>query len=120
MTDMGHGPKGRPRGPWTGILLAVLTCGLYPFYWAYVTHNEIKQYSGVGVGGPLGLLIFFFGGVITMFLLPIEITEMTRRYGRQSTVSWRTGLWILLPLAGPLIWFLRVQRQLNDFWAAAP
>ena len=26
------------------------------------------------------------------------------------------GLWVLLPLIGPIIWFVQVQGALNEFW----
>ena len=53
---------------------------------------------------------------MTFFLLPIEIQGMLARTGRVSRVSALTGLWILLPLAGPIVWFVKVQGQLNEYW----
>ncbi len=34
--------------------LSVITLGLYGVYWAYTSHEDIKQHTGEGVGGPWG------------------------------------------------------------------
>ena len=36
--------------------------------------------------------------------------------GRQRTVQGLTGLWILLPLIGGIIWFVKTNGALNDYW----
>lgn len=115
-----YGPKGEQRSIGLSLLLFLLTCGLYGLYWAFMSHGEIKQHSGIGVGGIVGLLIFVVVSPVTMFLLPHEVKQLAETRRLQSRVSAKTGLWILLPLAGPIIWFIRVQRQLNEIWAAVP
>ena len=47
------GPLGRPRGIGFGILLYIVTFGIYGIYWIYKTCEEIKEHSGIGVGGSL-------------------------------------------------------------------
>ena len=27
-----------------------------------------------------------------------------------------TGFWLLLPLIGSIVWFVKVQGRLNDYW----
>lgn len=95
------------------ILVSIVTFGLYGVYWAYISHEEVKQYSGEGVGGPIGALIYFVAGIITLFLLPIEIKKMYEKDGQQSPVSAVTAFWILL-FAIP--WYVKCQAALNDFW----
>jgi hypothetical protein len=51
-----------------------------------------------------------------MFTIPNEIKNMYTREGRQSPVSALWGLWVLLPLIGNIIWYVKVQPALNDFW----
>ena len=114
----GFGPPGQIRGIGVSILLAIVTLGIYAYVWVWKTHDEIKRNSGVGVGGPLGFLIFFVGSPVTYFLLPSEIRQMLERYGQPSRVLGVTGLWLLLPIAGPFVWFVKVQGQLNDHWRA--
>ena len=76
----------------------------------------MKNHSGAGVGGAIGFLIYFFVAPVTFFLLPNQVEGMLGRAGRPSRVSAMTGLWILLPIAGPIIWFVKVQGQLNEYW----
>jgi hypothetical protein len=112
----GPGPLGKPRGIGVSILLAIVTLGIYTLVWAWKTHDEVKRHSGIGVGGPLGFVIFFLVSPVTYFLLPSEIRQMLERGRRPSRVRGLTGLWILLPLIGNIVWFVKVQGQLNDYW----
>lgn len=98
------------------ILLAIVTFGIYTYVWTWRTHAEIKEHSGLGAGGPVGFLIYFVVSPVTYFLLPNEVAGMLTRAGRTSRVSTLTGLWLLLPLAGPIVWFVKVQGQLNEYW----
>ncbi len=106
---------GKQRKIGLQILVAIVTVGLYGVYWAYSSHEEIKQYSGDGVGGVLGAVIYFFAGVITLFLLPIEIKKMYEKEGMTSPVSAATAFWVLL---FGIPWYVKCQSALNDFWAA--
>jgi hypothetical protein len=112
----GPGPVASPRSIGTCILLAVVTLGIYTFVWTWKTHDEIKRHSGSGVGGPLGFLIYFVISPVTYFLLAGEVRQMLALAGRPSRVKGTTGLWVLLPLLGPFIWFVKVQGQLNEYW----
>jgi hypothetical protein len=110
------GPPGKPRSIGTSILLAIVTLGIYTYVWTWKTHEEVKQHSGIGVGGAVGFLIYFVVGPVTFFLLPNEIEKMLRQAGRPSRVSTKTGFWVLLPLIGSIVWFVKVQGQLNEYW----
>jgi hypothetical protein len=114
----GFGPPGQIRSIGVCILLAIVTLGIYTYVWVWKTSDEIKNNSGVGVGGPVAFIIYFIVSPVTYFLLPSEVRQMLERYGQPSRVSGLTGLWILLPLAGPIVWFVKVQGQLNDHWHA--
>jgi Domain of unknown function (DUF4234) len=98
------------------ILLMIATCGIWGFFWTYRTSEDLKGYNRDGMGGVLGLVIYFLLSVVLMFTIPHEIEQMYRRDGRQSPVSAIWGLWFLLPLIGNIVWYLQVQRALNDFW----
>jgi Domain of unknown function (DUF4234) len=111
--------KGKQRGIGVSLLLFLVTFGIYGLVWAYKTHDEIKRSSGIGVGGLAGVLIFLLVAPVTLFLLPHEVKQLAERRHKTSRVSALTGLWILLPLIGPIVWFVKVQGQLNDIWAAA-
>lgn len=107
---------GTVRGVGVSILLAVVTLGVYTYFWVWWTHREIKAYSGEGIGGPLGFVLYFFISPVTWFLIPGEIQKMYEKEGERSPVGLAWGFWFLLPLIGAFIWFPRVQGALNAFW----
>ena len=116
------GTIGKQRSTGTCILLAIVTLGIYALVWVYSTANEMKQHSGTGLGGGLSLLLYILISPVTFFLHPSEVGGLYRRQGQPEPVSALTGLWILLPLAGPIVWFVKVNGALNRYWAgfAAP
>jgi hypothetical protein len=117
------GPLGQPRGIGFCILLAIVTLGIYSLYWVFKTQDEVKNHSGQGVGGVLGLVIWIVVGVVTWFLIPSEVGKMYKLDGREAPFSGWTGLWLLLPIVGAFVWFIKVQGALNRYWeskAASP
>jgi Domain of unknown function (DUF4234) len=122
-----RGPLGETRSIPLSILWAILTIGIYTFVWVYRTQEEIKRYSGNGIGGVIGLVIWLVVGIVTYFVVPSEVRYMYEDLdggGKGSSpVRGVTGLWVLLPIAGPFIWFFKVQGALNSYWeskGAAP
>jgi hypothetical protein len=109
---------GKIRSSLAVILLTIVTLGIYGLYWQYASFKELKQYSGEGIGGGLGLVLAIFISIVNIFLLPMEVGQLYKREGRPEPVSALTGLWILLPLVGWFIWLVKVQGRLNDFWSA--
>ena len=100
------------------ILLMIVTCGIWGFFWTYRTNEDLKQHNGDGVGGALGIVIYFLLSVVLMFTIPSEIEKMYQRDGRQSPVSTLWGLWFLLPIIGNIVWYVQVQKALNEFWVS--
>jgi hypothetical protein len=100
------------------ILLTIITCGIWGLFWTYRTNEDLKRYNSDGIGGVLGVVIYLLLAVVLMFTIPNEIEKMYQRDGKQSPVSTLWGLWFLLPIIGNIIWYLKVQAALNDFWAS--
>lgn len=117
-----QGPIGRPRGVLFVILLSIVTFGIYHLYWTYKVFEEMKQHTGEGLGGVLGLVIAIVINPVNWFVIPSEIGKMYRGDGREAPMTGWTGLWILLPLVGWFVWIVRVQGGLNRYWEskAAP
>jgi len=112
-----RGPVGQTRSIGLSILWAVLTLGIYCIVWTYKTQEEIKRYSGNGVGGVLGLVIYILIAPVTFFIVPSEVRYMYEELdGQRSPVRGTTGLWFLLPLIGAIVWFVKVQGALNRYW----
>jgi hypothetical protein len=110
------GPAGKVRSIGTSILLAIVTLGIYCIFWVYLTHKEIKAASGQGVGGPVGVIIYLVFGIATPFLIGSEVNALYTSRGLTSPVRGMTGLWILLPIVGAFVWFIKVQGALNNIW----
>ena len=50
-------PLGQRRGVAFVIIISIITLGIYFLYWHYKTGEELKRYSGEGLGGVLWLVI---------------------------------------------------------------
>ena len=112
-------PVGKVRSAVTVILLSIVTLGIYSLYWQYKVFQEMKDYSGQGVGGVIALIIAIFVGIVNAFLLPYEVGGLYEARGQQKPVSAATGLWYfpgILILVGPIIWFVKTNGALNEYW----
>ena len=110
------GPLGQRRGVAFVILISLVTLGIYFVYWTYKTFEEMKQHTGEGLGGVIGLVIALVVGIVNSFVIPSEVGNMYKGDGREAPVSGITGLWVLLPLVGWIIWVVKVQGALNRYW----
>ena len=113
---VGNAPIGKVRSTGTCILLAIVTLGIYTWVWYFKTHEEMKQHSGTGLGGAVALILAIFVGPVMVFLTPHEIGGLYERRGQEKPVSAVTGLWILLPLIGAIVWFVKSNGALNSYW----
>src|SRR5678815_5034814 len=112
-----RGPVGETRSIGLSILWFILTLGIYGIYWVYQTQEEVKRYSGNGIGGILGLVIYILLSPVTFFVVPSEVRYMYEDLdGQKSPVHGITGLWFILPLIGAIVWFVKVQGALNRYW----
>ena len=113
-------PVGQVRETGTCILLTVVTLGFYTWYWYYKTHEEMKQHTGTGIGGPVALILAILVGVVMPFLSSHEVGGLYERRGEARPVSATTGLWALLLgwffFVGLIVWFVKTNGALNDYW----
>ena len=100
------------------ILLTIVTLGIWPYFWVYRTSEDLNAHNGDGLGGVAGVLLWLFIHPVVMFTMPNEIKNMYERDSQDSPVSALWGLWFLLPLIGHIIWYVKVQSVLNDFWVS--
>jgi Domain of unknown function (DUF4234) len=119
-TSANTGPLGQPRGIGFGILMVIITLGFYSWYWVYKTQEEIKQHSGEGVGGVIGLVIWILLFFVSAFVIPSEVGKMYGRDGQEPPVTGWTGLWLFpfgFLIIPAIVWFVKIQRALNRYWA---
>lgn len=117
----GTGPLGRPRGTGFAILMCFLTCGLYSYYWWYSVHEEMKRHRGEGLGGGLALLVAIVFSPAMAFITSDEVGKLYSSRGSEPPVTWQTALWYfpgMFILVGPIVWFLKTNRALNEYWVA--
>ena len=107
---------GKPRGILFVIVISIITLGIYHLYWTYKVFEEMKQHTSEGVGGVLGLVIGILISIVNAFLLPSEVGKMYVRDGQGAPMTGWTGLWVLLPIVGWLVWIVKVQGALNRYW----
>ena len=112
------GALGTPRSSLSVILLSIVTLGIYGLYWQYKTFQEMKDHSGEGIGGVVGLILAIFIGFVNPFIMSAEVGNMYEAAGAEKPVSGITGLWILLPLVGAIVWLVKTQGALNQYWEA--
>ncbi len=96
------GPLGNKRGIGFGILMTIVTLGIYCYWWSYATFEELKNHrNGQGIGGLIALILMFVGGSIAIpFFAGSEVGNLYAEDGQQKPVTGHTGWWILLPIAG--------------------
>jgi Domain of unknown function (DUF4234) len=112
----GARPLGKPRGWVVVVLLSLVTLGIYGLVWQYKTFQEMKDYSGNGIGGAVGLILAIFVGVVNPFIMSAEVGHLYGAEGQEPPVTGVTGLWILLPIVGTFIWLAKTQNALSAFW----
>ena len=111
-------PVGKVRSVVVIILLSIVTLGIYGLAWQYLTFREMKDYSGTGVGGGVGLVLAILLVFVNWFLLPSEVSNLYSLDGQDPPVSGLTGFWVLIPIVGGIVWLVKTQHALNDFWVA--
>lgn len=112
------GPVGKVRSTGMCFLLVIVTIGFYAPYWFYATHKEMKEHSGEGVGGGVALVLGLFVSLAMAFINSNEVGNLYVRRGQEPPVSAATGCWCLLPLVGAIIWFVKSNSALNDYWTS--
>lgn len=114
----GSAAPGKRRSIGLIILLSIVTCGIWTIVWSFQNGDELKRWSGQGIGGVGYLLITLFISPVTMFLMAGEVEELYRRDGKEPPITTIWGLWFLLPIIGNIIWYVRIQNSINDYWTA--
>ena len=115
---VGGGQVGRARSSGLTITLAIVTLGIWTISWSYSNGEELKRYRPAGLGGTAYALLHIFIHPVVWFLMADEVGKLYQDAGEEPPVTAIWGLWILLPVIGNFIWYVRVQNSLNDFWIA--
>ena len=112
-------PIGKVRSTGVCILLAIVTLGIYTWFWYYQTSEEMKRHSGQGLGGLVSLLLAIFVGFLNPFFTSSEVGNLYERSGRPKPVSGVTGVWAVpfgIFIIPAIVWFVKTNGALNDYW----
>src|ERR671936_2909296 len=118
-TPGNRGPPGQPRGIGFGILMFIVTLHFYSWYWFDKTQEEMREHTGAGLGGVLGLVIWILLNPVETFVIPSEVGKMYEKDGKQPPVNGWTGLWLFpfgFLIIPAIVWFVKVQGALNRYW----
>ena len=114
--------KGTERNPITVILLSIVTCGIYAFYWFYLVTKEINDALGEQ---RISFALYFLLGILCfplifvgMYKIDEALMELQTRVGLPAKSNFI--LWIILSFfgVGSFIMEYQVQEALNQLWAA--
>lgn len=80
--------------------------------------EEPKTYRRDGLGGVALLLLTIVISPVTLFAMANEVEQLYLDEGEQPRITTIWGFWFLLPLIGNIIWYVRIQNAINEFWQA--
>jgi len=113
--------KGEVRNPTTVWILAIVTCGLYAFYWWYTVGNELKEYLGDEELNPTtDLLIALFCGLY-LWYLPIKYGALIQKAQQKAGIAGAEdqGVTFLLFLFLCSYGYAKMQEELNRIWESS-
>jgi hypothetical protein len=90
-----------------GVVLSVVTLGLYGIYWMHKFHEELKAEEGADYS-PVVRTVGLFVPLYNFYVMWQDSKLIEDSLGKSSTAYFL--LWLFLP---PIWWFL-VQSTIND------
>lgn len=120
---------GKERSFGRGVLLTIVTLGLYPLYWHYKAYNELVEEFDVGEF-PTGLYV---ASLIPIVNIVTQIMFMSSFIEDLNTIRSDQGLstelslgeflaWAILGgiiIVGPFVAYHKLQTSINDVWQNA-
>jgi len=112
--------KGEVRNPTTVWILALVTCGLYGWYFYYTMGNELKNYLGKEDINPVMDIVISLFCFLYAFYLPIKygkfIYEAQQRAGIPNAEDQGVKFLLFMFLCS---WgYAKMQEELNKIWEA--
>ncbi|MHB8605397.1 MAG: DUF4234 domain-containing protein [Thermoplasmatota archaeon] len=119
---------GKQRSFGRGLLLTIVTFGIYSLYWNWQANKELFDQFELKKEGREDNMVWFIVGIILTPLLWVyqykaveNVNYLRSRFGLPPLISplaflmWNIFGWILL-LFGPLYAYNKLQHSINDVW----
>lgn len=106
----------KKRSVATVVILCLITCGIYGWYWTYVTCTELQKESGVSKIPPIGtMLLMIFTSAVGGALLGWDCNETINAIKEQRGLPKEDNsvLWIVLGVLVPVVTIALVQNEIN-------
>ena len=99
----------------TVIILTLVTCGIYGWYWMYTTSNELQKESGQSQLSPMAILLLsIFLGTVGSALFGYDSAKcIDSLNARRGITSDNNVLYIILGLFIPIVLIGIVQNEIN-------
>lgn len=107
----------QPRSVGMCIVLSIITCGIYMWYWIYCVHNDVQEVSGRPVGITGGMVVLL--GIVTCGLYLIYWAYKMGRFldDAKGQPNGYSGLvYLVLSIIGlDIVGLALMQSELNCF-----
>ena len=113
--------KGTVKNPIQVVLLSIVTCGIYYYYWLYLTTKEIKAATNNESFDPMKTILFTLitCGIYTIYwyykISPIVFKEMAEKSGAAVEED-KIKIVFILSILLQLISCYFLQTKLNEIW----
>ena len=114
---------GTTRQPITVILLSLVTCGIYLWYWLYVTTQDINNALGEERINTVMMLVLSILCAPVLFYWLYQIDKALVDISAKDGVAYSESfiIWLILSLVagvGSIIAEFQIQTAMNNIWAA--
>ncbi|WP_295160370.1 DUF4234 domain-containing protein [uncultured Brachyspira sp.] len=116
--------KGTIKNPIQVVLLSIVTCGIYYYYWLYLTTKEIKEFTENEALDPLKTVLFtivtcgIFGIYWYYKMSPVVFKELPEKVGAKVEEDKIKTVFILSIFIQVVSCYL-MQTKLNEIWEKA-
>ena len=99
------------RNPITGIILSIVTCGLYGIYWLYCMATEIAKFKDENDSGLVDAILMILIPFVGFFLSEKKLATACAEKGIEHKDN--SILYLILGLVFPIANFYLMQTDLN-------
>jgi len=114
---------GKVRNPVTVIILSIITCGIYYYFWLYTAMDDLNKAAGREVINPaLFLILSIFVPFVVLYVF-YTMDKAFAEISKNEGITYKENfiLWLILYLAcgvGMYVGMYQLTEGFNALWAA--